>query len=92
MDLSKRLKVEVIGPEPPCSRCRSVKENAEKASARIRANGIDVTVEKVNILSEDVIGRYGILLSPALAVNGVVRIMGRVPSDKEIERILAQTS
>lgn len=86
--MSKTIKIEVIGPEPACARCKSVMDNAEKAAAQAREKGIEVTVEKLNILSEHVVKRYGVLLSPALAVDGVVKVMGRVPSKEEIERLL----
>jgi hypothetical protein len=66
-------------------------ENAEKAGARAKEKGIEVIVEKLNILSREVVKRYGVLVSPALAVNGVVKVMGRVPSKEEIERLLTQT-
>lgn len=89
--MSKTMKIEVIGPEPACARCKSVMENAEKAGARAKEKGIEVTVEKLNILSREVVKRYGVLVSPALAVNGVVKAMGRVPSKEEIERLLTQT-
>ena len=85
------MKIEVIGPEPACEYCKSVMENAEKAGARAKEKGIEVTVEKLNILSREVVKRYGVLVSPALAVNGVVKVMGRVPSKEEIERLLTQT-
>jgi len=85
------MKIEVIGPEPACARCKSVMKNAQKAGARVREKGIEVTVEKLNILSREVVKRYGVLVSPALAVNGVVKVMGRVPSKEEIERLLTQT-
>jgi len=84
----KEVEVDVIGTKPPCSRCRTTEKNAEKAASRIRENGIKVRVKKVSILSKEVVSKYGVLVTPALAVNGVVKTMGRVPDEKEIENIL----
>jgi hypothetical protein len=38
--------------------------------------------------SKDVIAKYGVVVSPSLVVNGIVRIVGRVPDKKEVERVL----
>ncbi len=87
----KELMVEVIGVEPPCKRCQATLKNVEEAASVLRASGIDVHVSKLNMASKDVIAKYGAVVSPALAVNGVVRIVGRVPDKKEVERILRAT-
>ena len=85
------MKIEVIGPEPACTRCKTVMQNAEKAAAGAREGGNEVSVQKLNILSNEVIEKYGVLISPALAVNGVIKVMGKVPSKEEIERFLTET-
>lgn len=87
----KEVKVEVIGVEPPCKRCQATLKNVEEAASVLRADGIDVHVSKLNMASKGVIAKYGAVVSPALAVNGVVRIVGRVPDKKEVDRILRAT-
>ena len=82
------ITVEVIGVDPPCKRCATTQNNAEQAAAKLKEEGIDVTVKKRNIASKEVIMQYGIILSPALAVNGKVRVAGRIPSPDEIVRIV----
>lgn len=82
------LKVEVIGVNPPCPRCRQTEENAKKAAERLKAEGFEVEVIKLDITAKETISKYGVLMSPALAVNGVVKIMGKVPDVGVIERIL----
>jgi len=47
-------------------------------------------VEKANIISPEIIRKYGILLSPAIAIDDVVKVIGRVPSEDEIERMLRE--
>ncbi|MEM3695052.1 MAG: thioredoxin family protein [Candidatus Bathyarchaeia archaeon] len=88
----KEVKVEVIGPEPPCVRCHAAKKVVEKTAEKLKAAGVPVTVEKVNIISKDTAQKYGVLVSPAIAINGVVKIMGRVPSEDELERLLREAA
>ena len=84
------ISIEVIGVEPPCPRCKKTMENAEKASAKIKEKGININIKKLNITSREVVSRYGVLVSPALAVNGVVKIMGRIPSEEEVEKLIKE--
>ena len=86
----KEVKVEVIGVDPPCMRCRSARKAVEKAAEKLRAEGRNVKIEKANVMSKEVIGKYGVLVSPAIAINGTVKIMGRVPSEDEIESLLRE--
>jgi len=86
--LKKQVSVDVIGVSPPCKRCEATWKNVEKAASTVRSGDVDVVVRKVDIMSKDVISRHGLLMSPAIIVNGVVKIMGRVPDVKEVETIL----
>ncbi|MEM2119008.1 MAG: thioredoxin family protein [Candidatus Bathyarchaeia archaeon] len=88
----KEVKVEVFGPEPPCMRCQAAKKVAEKVAEKLKQAGIIVNVEKVNIMSKDVVSKYGVLVSPAIAVNGVVKFMGRVPSEAEAEKTIMEAA
>lgn len=88
----KEVKIEVLGPEPPCMRCQAAKKVAEKVAEKLRQTEITVKVEKANIMSKDVVSKYGILVSPAIAVNGVVKFMGRVPSEAEVEKSVKEAA
>ena len=88
----KEVKVEVIGVDPPCVRCQAAKKAVEKASEKLKAEGITVHIEKANIMSKEVIGKYGVLVSPAISINGTVKIMGRVPSEDEVEKLLREAA
>ncbi|MGQ9543119.1 MAG: thioredoxin family protein [Candidatus Bathyarchaeia archaeon] len=83
--------VEVIGVDPPCKRCAATQNNAEKAASILKSEGIEVTVKKLDIASKETVSKYGVILSPALAVNGKVRVAGRIPSPEEIVRIIKET-
>lgn len=85
-----KLKVEVIGVNPPCYRCKQTEDNTRKAASKLGEEGIEVEVTKLDISSKETISRFGLVMSPALAVNGVVKIMGKVPDPGVVERILRQ--
>jgi len=88
----KEVKVEVIGSEPPCMRCQAVKKAVEKAAEKLKQSGIKVEVQKVNIMSKETVQKYGVLVSPAIAINNTVKIMGRVPSEEEVEKLLREAA
>ena len=88
----KEVKVEVIGPEPACMRCQTAKKVVEEAAGKLKQAGITVKVEKVNIISKEIVSKYGLLVSPAIAVNGIVKVMGRVPSEEEIARLMKEAA
>jgi len=81
-------KVDVIGVDPPCHRCKQTEENAKKAASKLNEEGFEVEVSKIDITAKETISKYGLVMSPAIAVNGVVKIMGKVPDPGVIERIL----
>jgi hypothetical protein len=49
---------------------------------------VEFEVARLNVASKETVKKYGALVPPAVAVNSVVKIMGRVPEEGEIERIL----
>jgi small redox-active disulfide protein 2 len=75
-------KVQVLGAG--CPRCRKLAENAEAA---VTALGAEYRVEKVTDIGE--ILKFGVMMTPALAVDGRVKVVGRVPDVAEIRRLLA---
>lgn len=83
--------IEVIGVDPPCKRCATTQKNAEEAAKRLRELGIEVDVKKLNIVSKDVISKYGVILSPALAINDQIRVAGRIPNPEEIIGIIKES-
>jgi hypothetical protein len=84
----KNIKVEVIGVNPPCSRCKKNEENARKAASKLSGEGIEVEIAKLDITAKETIAKYGVLTSPAIAIKGVVKIMGKVPDVGVIEKLL----
>jgi hypothetical protein len=88
----KEVHVEIIGPEPPCVRCQAVRKIVETVAEKLKSSGISVKIEKLNITSGKVARKYGVLSSPALAINGVVKLQGVVPSEGEVEKLLREAA
>ena len=76
------MKIEILGTG--CPKCKKLSENAEAAAKNA---GVNCELEKVTDINE--IMKYGVMMTPALAVDGEVKITGKVPSPPEIEKMLA---
>ena len=79
------IHIEVIGLEPPCNKCNDLLENTKKA---VRESGIKAEIEKKWTLSEEIREKYGLLLSPALVIEGVVVAQGKVYKPDRIAGLL----
>jgi hypothetical protein len=79
------IHLEVIGLEPPCNKCSELLENSKKA---VRETGIEAEVVKKWTLSEEIREKYGLLLSPALVIEGVVVAQGKVYKPERIAGLL----
>jgi len=65
------------------------------AIAKKVAEAIDpasIEVVKVDAYSEEAFEKYDFVVTPALAVNGRVRIMGRIPSESEVRNIILEAT
>ncbi len=75
-------KIQILGTG--CPKCKKLAENAETAAKDL---GIEYDIEKVTNINE--IMGFGVMMTPALAVDGDVKVVGKVPSPDEIKGILA---
>ena len=66
-----------------CPKCKKLAENAEAAA---RSLGIPYRLEKVTDITK--IMAFGVMMTPALAVDGVVKVAGRIPPVDELGKIL----
>ncbi len=66
-----------------CPKCKKLAENAEAAAKQL---GIEYEIRKVTDINE--IMKFGVMMTPALAVDGRVKIVGKVPSADEIKGVL----
>jgi hypothetical protein len=80
------IHIEVIGLEPPCNKCNELLRNSKTAVAQA---GIEAEVVKKWTLSEEIRQKYGLLLSPALAIEGVVVAQGKVYKPERIAGLLS---
>jgi small redox-active disulfide protein 2 len=67
-----------------CAKCGKLYEVTEQAAKEL---GVRYEINKVTDL-EHMIG-LGVMVTPALAVDGKVKVAGRVPSVEEIKKLLA---
>jgi small redox-active disulfide protein 2 len=67
-----------------CPKCRKLAENAEAAA---KALGIEYTLEKVTDINR--ITGFGVMMTPALVVDGEVKVVGKVPDAEAIKAMLA---
>jgi small redox-active disulfide protein 2 len=74
-------KLQILGTG--CSKCRLLADAAETAAKEL---GIDYELEKVTDLNR--IMGFGVMLTPALVVDGVVKVSGKVPSADEAQALL----
>lgn len=75
------MEIKVLGPG--CSKCKTTYQVFEKV---IRENNLDVTLTKVDDIME--IMNYNIMVTPAVVVDGEVRLKGQVPSESDVKKIL----
>lgn len=75
--------MEILVLGPGCAKCVKTYEAVKKV---IDETGVDATVRKVDDIME--IMKYNVMATPAVVVNGEVKIKGYVPSDAEIRKLL----
>ena len=75
------MRIQVLGPG--CAKCQ---ELAKRTEAAVQHLGLEAAVEKVTDLKE--IMTFGIMTTPALAIDGAVKVAGRVPTEAEIQTVL----
>jgi len=75
----KRLQILGTG----CPKCRHLAANVEAAA---KALGIEYRMEKVTNVND--IMKFGVMLTPALAVDGEVKVVGKVPSVDEVKALV----
>ena len=73
------MKIEVLGMG--CANCNKLYQTALEA---VKQSGKEIQVEKVEDIQK--IMSYGVLSTPALAIDGVVKVAGKVPKVEEIKK------
>jgi small redox-active disulfide protein 2 len=79
------MKILVIGPG--CAKCKTLAQYTQQA---VNELGLTAEVTKVTDLKQ--IMALGVMMTPALAIDGTVNVVGKVPSIPEIKAILQEAA
>lgn len=82
------IKVDIIGPNPPCARCKRTEENAQKAAVKLAQKGVKVEITKLDATAKETTAKYGLVATPAIAINGTLKIVGKELGAGVIEKLL----
>jgi small redox-active disulfide protein 2 len=77
------MKIEILGTG--CSKCNKTKEVIEKV---LKSTGVKAEVVKVEDI--ETILKYGVMITPAVVVDGDVKIAGKVPDEKEVRKWITE--
>lgn len=75
-------KIQILGTG--CPKCKKLAENAENAAKEM---GLEYQLEKVTQIND--IMKMGVMMTPALAVDGKVKCTGKIASVEEIKKMLS---
>ena len=75
------MEIKVLGAG--CAKCKTTYEMIEKI---VKENQLDATLSKVEDIVE--LLNYGIMTTPAIVVDGEVKLKGHVPTESEIKKML----
>ena len=78
------MKIQILGTG--CARCDALMKATEQAAQSL---GVQYELEKVTDLKQ--IMAFGVMTTPALVLDGKVKVNGKVPSVDELKTILQQT-
>jgi small redox-active disulfide protein 2 len=73
------MKIEVFGPG--CPKCQELEKLVREV---VTVLGVEASIEKVNDIMK--IAQAGIMLSPAIKINGKVKCTGRLPKIDEVKK------
>ncbi len=79
------MRIQILGTG--CAKCKTLAQVTEQA---VQELGLSAEITKVTDLKQII--ALGAMMTPALAVNGSVKVAGKVPSVGEIKTILSQAS
>lgn len=79
------MNILVIGPG--CAKCKSLAQLTELA---VNELGVSAEINKITDLKQ--IMALGVMMTPALAVNGTIKVVGKVPTISEVKAILQQAA
>lgn len=75
------MEIKVVGPG--CAKCKTTYQVIEKV---VKEHGIDATITKVEDIVE--IMNHNVMQTPAVSVDGVMKVKGHVPTEDEVKKML----
>jgi small redox-active disulfide protein 2 len=66
-----------------CARCKRLAEVTEQAAIEL---GLDYRLEKITDMMR--FAEFGVMMTPAMAVDGQVKVAGKVPSKEQLKKML----
>jgi len=78
------IKIQVFGVTPPCMRCQATERVVREV---VQELGVEAEVVKEDVMSEEA-RRVGVMMSPAVVIEGKVVKAGGVPTKEEIRRAI----
>jgi small redox-active disulfide protein 2 len=75
------MKIEILGTG--CAKCNLLESTARKA-----ADKLGIPYELVHVKDLGKIAAYGVMMTPALVIDGQVKVSGKIPSEAEITSLL----
>ena len=76
-------KIQILGTG--CPKCKKLAENAEQAAKEL---GIEYSIEKVTQIND--IMKMGVMMTPAIAIDGAVKSSGKLRSAEDIKSLLSE--
>ena len=79
------MKIQILGTG--CPKCRKTYEHVEEA---VKELGVCADLEKIEDLKS--IMSFGIMVTPGVAIDGEVKVSGKVPSVKELKKLILESA
>lgn len=76
-------KLQILGTG--CSKCKKLLEITEQV-----AKSLNIEYELIKVTDMNEIMNFGIMMTPALVIDGNVKVVGRVPNAEELEEFISE--
>ncbi|MBW1944461.1 MAG: TM0996/MTH895 family glutaredoxin-like protein [Deltaproteobacteria bacterium] len=71
------MEIKVLGPG--CPKCTQTENIIKEA---VKETGVEISIEKISDIMQ--IAEYGVMMTPAVVVDGEVKCVGKIPSKEDI--------
>lgn len=78
------MKIQVAGPG--CPRCQATEKNVFEACAQL-----NLAADISHVFDMKEIAKLGVIMTPAVIVDGKIIVSGKLPSVDELKKLLSET-